>query len=1853
MNRARQRIYTPPRISWDGPAGPPEHLLTLVDVARWRAECQPDELIFTFLVDGENEGGHLAFRDLDGRARSIAAHLQSRGAEGERVLLLFSPGLDYVAAVFGCFYAGALPVPAYPPDPFRMDRTFPRLQAICVDAQAKYVLTSEEILAFAKGPIASWTHLEAISVESIGSDAEADWRPPALDPRAPALLQYTSGSTGSPRGVMLSHANILHNLASMHRVDTEGVGGVCWLPPYHDMGLIGGILQAVYSGRRSVLMSPLAFIQRPARWLWAMSKYRGRTSGGPNFAFELCLQKIQPAECEGLDLSSWTAVVSGAEPVRAETIERFSQAFAPYGFRPEAFLPGYGMAESVLAVTGGRRETPPVICSFDADALLHHRVEALDSKACPNGNARRLVGCGQPIPDGEIAVVDPKTRRLLAAGRVGEIWVRSPSVGIGYWNRPEETHEVFHAEIVGEPGKRYLRTGDLGFLHDGELFVTGRLKELIILGGRNYYPHDIERTVERSHPALKPDGGAAFGVEKDGQERLVVVHEVPRPRRWNLDEILRAIRRELAEEHDLCPAAVVLIRAGTLPKTSSGKTRRRRCRELFLRGQLHAIAVWQADADPAAPPAETASRDLPATDTEKRLAHIWNEVLGHEPRSRGDNFFALGGHSLPAVRLAARINAEWNLDLSVGELFEHPTLAGLAQVVDRSRERSQARGSFSADKAPLRSLPPAARCGLQPLSFAQERLWLWEQISPGGPSAVVPVALRLEGILDTGALRRAIETVIARHETLRTRFVQREGRLWQEVVGQGGLSWEEVDLRELPPWTRTERCEDLSSQVTRRRLDLESGNSFHVTLARTGEREYAIFLVLHHIVCDGWSLELLLREIAALYDAERHAKSPRLTPLPVQYVDYVHWHRRRIEGERLEQGVAYWKERLADAPRALEIPTDHPRRFTDPLEGAACSRRLSAALYRRLETLARDRGCTPFMVFLSAFSAWLARYAGVDDLCVGTPVANRPRPELEPLIGCFVNTVVLRCDLSGNPTFAELMQRVRDKTWADLAHAEVPFEKLVAALEPVRVPGRLPLVQTLFILQAPVAQAGMMDGVLLKEVRVDYSGLAAFDLTLIIEPRGQDVAATLVYNRAWFEPATIDRMLDSLVGVLEAVADDPTTRLADLPIPAASERRRLLVEWNATARPVSRAETVHELCESQAARSPDSVAIVFEGQTTTYGDLDRQSNRLARYLRELGVGPGTRVGIHLERSPHLIAAMLAVLKAGACYVPLDPAFPSQRLASIIADSGLGWILSEAASGDEWPIEASGAAANEIKADAKAQILRLDQATNAVNAQSADPLPRCASGGDLAYLIYTSGSTGTPKGVMIPHRAVVNFLGAFAEKPGLSESNTVLAVTTISFDIAVFEIFLPLAVGARIVLAPRDLAADGWRLGELIQQQRVDVIQATPSTFRMLLSTGWRPRPGQRLLCGGEAISAELAARLALDGVELWNVYGPTETTVWSTIHRVEPADCRDGLVPIGRPIANTQVYVLDHRQLPVPMGVPGELYIGGAGLAQGYWNLPGLTAERFVEAERLNRLRDAVVTGASPGDAAIAEGENRSRRLYRTGDRVRWRGDGVLEFFGRLDRQVKVRGFRVELGEVESVLATHPQVAEAAAVSQRDASGAERLVAYVVPAPTPAKPEEVACQAWASEDGEQRLSPQSLRDFLAHRLPDYMVPAAFVILDSMPRTPAGKVDLQALANRGFAGPSGAAAYVAPRTPLEEAIAALWAEVLGVDRVGINDNFFELGGHSLLATQMMSRLRDICKLELPLKTLFDRPTVAGVAEAIVLARLEQEPVEAMSRMLERLEQISDDEARRLLDSGQAAEVLKEIGEERIL
>lgn len=658
----------------------------MVDIAQWRAMRQPEDIAFTFLLDGEREERSLTYGQLDSRARAVAAALQARGGQGERVVLVFNPGLGFITAIYGCMYAGAVAVPVNPPDPLRLSRTLPRLHAVLRDAQARLVLGSHEILDLVTGSFGDGLEAELIALEDLEGSLAGCWQPPSISEHQVGLLQYTSGSTDTPKGIVLTHSNLMHSLAGMHREDMEGVVGMTWLPPYHDFGLIGGVLLPVHSGRRIVLMSPLSFVERPMRWLQAISRYRATTSGGTNFAYDLCVRKMRPADCQGLDLSCWKIAVIGAEPVRPETLDRFTETFAPYGFRRETFLPAYGLAEAVLNVTSGRWFELPVIRAFSRRALEENRVEPANPQ---ESTARRLVGCGRPWAGQCVEIVDPETCCKVPSGRVGEIWIQSPQVGKGYWNRPEETAQVFGARLADGSQGTFLRTGDLGFMHEGELFVVGRIKELIILRGRNYHPHDIEQVVSRSHPALRPNEGAAFSCDVGGEERLVIVHEVRRTRRYSLADVLAAIRRELAEEYLLVPYAITLIPGGSLPKTSSGKTRRRTCREMFLKGELEVLAEWRAG------PVEEASEAevpfvAPRTPLEEEIAAAWAEVL-HVPRvGIHDDFFALGGNSLLATELYVRLRGLIPPGLPLGQLFERPTVAGLAELILATQVENEA-----------------------------------------------------------------------------------------------------------------------------------------------------------------------------------------------------------------------------------------------------------------------------------------------------------------------------------------------------------------------------------------------------------------------------------------------------------------------------------------------------------------------------------------------------------------------------------------------------------------------------------------------------------------------------------------------------------------------------------------------------------------------------------------------------------------------------------------------------------------------------------------------------------------------------------------------------------------------------------------------------------------------------------------------------------------------------------------------------------------------------------------------------------------------------------------------------------
>ncbi|MBZ5569981.1 MAG: amino acid adenylation domain-containing protein [Acidobacteriia bacterium] len=1047
------------------------------------------------------------------------------------------------------------------------------------------------------------------------------------------------------------------------------------------------------------------------------------------------------------------------------------------------------------------------------------------------------------------------------------------------------------------------------------------------------------------------------------------------------------------------------------------------------------------------------------------------------------------------------------------------------------------------------------------LSFAQQRLWFLEQLQPGLLAYNLIFAVRLQGQLSVAHLEKALGVVVARHESLRTTF-RAAGESPEQIVAAGDVfRLAVVDLSGLTPDQRQREALHRISEEGQRTFDLIRGPLLRTVLYRLGSEEHLLMLAMHHIVTDGWSVGILTKELGTVYGDISAGGEPSLPELPIQYPDYAEWQQDTLQGETLEPLLAYWRGRLQGTPAVLELSTDHPRPAVERHRGTVLRFQIPLPLTRALLTLAGREGVTPFMALLAAFKVLLSRYTGQTDIVVGSPVAGRERPELEGLIGLFVNTLVLRTNLAAGLSFREVLGRVRETCLGAYAHQELPLEKLVEELRPERDLSRNPLFQVLFALQNTPMRPLSLKGLTVTPVELDQVW-TQFDLSLHMLETDSGLSGMFEYSTDLFEWATIERMAGHFVTLLSAAVADPDRRIADLPLLTDQERTQVLVNWNATAKAYPET-TIHRLIEEQVRRAPTATALVFEGRAMSYDELNRRANQLARHLRGMGVGPDTLVGVCIERSFEMVVALLGVLKAGGAYVPVDPGYPADRQAYMIEDSRAPVLLTQANLAGGW-------------ANAGARVVVLDTGWEEIARQPGEDLQDGGQPDHLAYVIYTSGSTGKPKGAMNTHRAVSNRLLWMQDTYGLTESDRVLQKTPFSFDVSVWEFFWPLMTGARLVIARPEGHKDPTYLVQLIQEEAITTLHFVPSMLRVFLEAEGVTRCGsvKRVICSGEALPFELQERFfGLLDAELHNLYGPTEAAVDVTYWACERGSARK-LVPIGRPVANTQMYVLDAGLNPVPVGVPGELYIGGVQVGRGYWGRPELTAERF-----------------------IADPFRPGGRLYRTGDLARWLPDGAIEYLGRNDFQVKVRGFRIELGEIEAALSEHAAVGQAVVVAREETPGDVRLVAYLVARP------------------QASIETGALRAYLRERLPEYMVPSAFVVLPALPLNPSGKVDRKALP-APERGSEAAVAYEAPRTPTEEALAEIFAEVLKLERAGVRDDFFDLGGHSLLATRLLSRVHAKLGVDLPVRQLFEARTVAGLAE-IVDARLWREKADQMT------------------------------------
>ncbi|WP_123161274.1 non-ribosomal peptide synthetase, partial [Burkholderia pseudomallei] len=1590
-----------------------------------------------------------------------------------------------------------------------------RLRAILDDSRPAIVLADA----------AGRTALDALAGAPPIADLHADasrWSalpstPPrveGLTPRHLAYVIYTSGSTGQPKGVMVEHASVVN----------------LW------RALDEAIYRAHPSARRVSLNASIAFDSLVKQWVQLLS---GRTLvvvpepvrfDGRRLLDAIGRDRIDVFDCTPSQL----ALIEGA---RGPEDEAYPQVTLVGG---EAI--GEGMW-SELASASSRtyyNVYGPTECTVDA-TLARITAEHAPHIGGPLANVRAYV----------------LNERLSPApvGVRGELYIGGAGVARGYLNRPELTRERF----IDDPfvaGGRLYRTGDLArWRTDGRLEYLGRNDFQVKIRGFRIELGEIEAQLAkvagvREVVVLARDSAAA--VRDNATEHAAP--DAPSPETatatekrlvayYKGDADVAALRAQAAQHLPSYMVPSAYVRPDAWPLTPNGKLDRR---------------ALPAPADDAYARAEY---EAPQGAREEALAAIWRDLLHVERVSRHDNFFELGGHSLLAVQLVSRLRQALSVEVALGTVFDAPVLSALAERLEAENTEV------------LPPIPLAPRDGRIALSLAQQRLWFLTQLEGVSEAYHMSGAVRLDGPLNREVLQRALNRIVMRHEALRTCFVREEGEPIQVIQPHADLTVSYHDLREAEQ--SEQRAKDLSQAHASAPFDLSRDLPVRVLLLQLEDEAHVVQVVMHHIASDGWSVGVFLQELSALYGSFIAEQGDPLAPLPLQYADYAAWQRRWLASGQLEKQGAFWQTNLSGAPTLLELPTDRPRPPKQSHAGASVEVKLGAALSERVKRLSQRHGVTPYMTLLSSWAAVLSRLSGQEEVVIGSPVAGRNRTEVEALIGFFVNTLALRLDLSSEPTVGELLKRTKAQVLSAQAHQDLPFDQVVERVKPPRSTAHPPLFQVMFVWQNMPAGELTIPGLTIRAVETPLQ-TAQFELTLSLQEAGDDIVGHLNYASALFDESTVRRYVTYWRRLLEGMtagAADQT--IVGLPLLDEAERKQMVYEWNATERDYPIEQCIHQLFEAQVDRKPEAIALTFDGQRLSYAELNARANRLAHYLQGRGVGPGRLVALCAERGIEMVVGLLAILKAGGAYVPLDPSHPPERLRRMLDDTNPVAVLVDDIGADALASFESHVAARSPRVHLSRDIAQW-RACSPANPST----PRERAARRLAYVIYTSGSSGEPKGVMNEHRGVVNRLWWMQQTYALDERDAVLQKTPFSFDVSVWEFFWPLMSGARLVIAKPEGHKDPAYLSELIDRERVTTLHFVPSMLQAFLEDEGAARgcgSVKRVMCSGEALPPSLVKRFyrCLPDARLHNLYGPTEAAVDVTAWACD-AEEGGASVPIGRPIANTRIYVLDEYGQPVPRGVAGELYIGGVQVARGYLNRPELTRERFVD------------------DPFVAGG-----RLYKTGDLARWRTDGSLEYLGRNDFQVKIRGFRIELGEIEAQLAKVAGVRETVVLAREAAPDTKRHAA--------------SNENSASNSGEKRLvayytgdaDATALRAQAAQHLPSYMVPSAYVRLDAWPLTPNGKLDRHALpapADDAYAR----AEYEAPQGAKEEALAAIWKDLLPVERISRHDNFFELGGHSLLAITLIEHMRR-ANLHADVTTLFTAPTLADLAVRVGASR----------------------------------------------
>lgn len=1555
-----------------------KNINTIVDLLEVLNEIQPNDTAYQFYTDSKLNSQTIDYHSLRLKAITIAAALKAQGMnQGDRALLIYPPGLDLIAAYYGCLYAGVISVPVYPP---MNPKLVAKLNYIVGDSKPSALLATgsfkEQVASMSSTFPSKLAILFTDEIESIAISSDL----PEINRNTLAFLQYTSGSTSQPKGVMVSHGNLLHNIRLIAEAYNFEMlqNFVSWLPPYHDMGLISGILSPLIKGMPALLMSPLAFLKDPLMWLKVISQHEDVMSGAPNFAFNYCIARINDQQKAELDLSSWRVCYNGAEPIRKATLEHFVAAFQKCGLQKKAIYPSYGMAEATLYVSANNEFDKHEFVEISTEALRNNFIsfEINNPTDCST-----ITSCGKMSQ--EVKIVNPDSLEDLPENSIGEIWVNSGSVCLGYWNKPELTETVFHAQIANATDeKRYLRTGDLGFIHDNQLYVTGRIKDLIIVHGKNYYPQDIEYIVEHSHPMIRKSCSIAFSVEVKNEERLVIVCETEKnehPSEWQI--IIDAICDALAQETELVAYSIVFLSSHSLPKTTSGKVQRQPCKKAWLEGKLNSTYSWNAPFfnDEEEQPVQSVSIDSEADElTEWILA--WISRHNHQARatlSANRPFIEYGLDSIAIIHFVHDLNEYTGLVVDPGLVWEYQSPDKLAEYINSNQDK----------------LPKLANTEIIPadtirLSPGQERLWFMQQLEPQSTAFNIGCAFKLQGDIDVKQFEESCRSVINKHQVLNTAVPIIEGRPVPVIQKEMNDVFLSTRLTDVQPAI----IEGILATETMKPYDLSEGSLFRLRLYRLNDNESIFLIAAHHIVCDGWSVSVFMRDLLHHYEK----KTDHLASQNIQYYDFSNWQHQQLKSAANNEVLSYWKNYLENTPTYLPLPLDNQR--TPDLLASIKTHQFSLpeGLAVEVDKFSQNEGITPFILFFTAFELLLSHYSNQKDLVIGIPVNGRTHTGTRNVIGFFVNTLPIRVMVDSDEQIDHLLQKNKATLNACYQHQNIPLMQLLSQLDIERDLSHEPLFQVLFVMQNMYPET--LHGEKLNgKLQWTESGRLSYDLTLEVVPKtsesGQDYQLSIKYNEHLFNLSTIVNMTGHLNSLISGIVKKKSPNALQIPMITDDEKDKILRRWNEQ----SNDYLMHGMFEKQVMRTPDNCAVVVDGETITYQQLNKKANKLANYLRTVDIGPDTIVAISLPRSIDLVVSILAVLKSGAAYLYIDPANPAARTQEILTDSAAKFTIREL----NWE---------------QYQSFPDTNPSLAIDSKS------------LAYVLYTSGSTGRPKGVLIEHESICNHLHWYASTPIAVDK--FLHLFSFSFDGAVAALWWPLVKGAAVYI-PGNLQKPKEPIQDMISKEGITALHVTPGLLEGLLATAADFSAVKDIILAGEPFNVTLLNKIKqifdLKRTHIWNLYGVSECAVISSCYQVSGNENRT--IPIGKPVSDTTFYVLNEHLDPVPAGITGELYIGGSSLARSYLNRPELTAEKFV-----------LVT--IPGQP--------EQRLYKTGDWVRWNADGDLEYVGRTDNQVKLRGYRIELGEIESTLGNYPGIKEATVVIKERPSGQKCLVAYLV-----------------------------------------------------------------------------------------------------------------------------------------------------------------------------------------------------------